>query len=107
MNATRQRMEHRWGTRVCLDAPAQFVTLDGMSALGVIRNASVSGALADIPMRLAPLSRLRLRPLTGAGEWLDACVVRVDGRSIGLEWLDPPGDTLAMLQGSNSGNLPG
>jgi len=97
MSVDLQWMEHRWGTRIELDAPAEITTLDGFARAGVIRNASLSGALAETSFRPALLSRIALRPATTGGEWLEGCVVRVEGHTVAIEWLDPPLHAVAVL----------
>lgn len=86
---SRQLMEHRWGTRVALNARAELWTVDGISGFGLVRNASLSGAWVDSSVRLAPLSRVALQPMDRRGEWLDGCVVRVGDSGFAVEWLEP------------------
>jgi hypothetical protein len=89
MSLSVQAMEHRWGTRVRLDAPAQL-RVEGDITTGVtLRDASLSGAFLQMNARLPVMSRIWVRAVEGAGEWLEACVVRhaVDG--MGIEWCDP------------------
>jgi hypothetical protein len=74
---------------VPLDTPAEFKTVQGLSVDGVIGNASLSGAFVRTRIRPPLLSRVALRPLNSAGDWLEACVVRHDALGVGLEWLDP------------------
>ena len=82
-------MEHRWGSRVELHALARLRTVDGRETDVWVRNASLSGAFVETTSRLGMLTLLSLRPLTAGGEWLDACVVRVEEGGIALEWLEP------------------
>lgn len=89
MSVDSEYMEHRWGTRVELDVPAELQAADGRSAKGLVRNASVSGAFVETGTRLPLLSRLTVNLLWRGGEGLDACVVRVEDRGMALEWLDP------------------
>jgi hypothetical protein len=89
MSVDIEHMEHRWGVRVDLDVPTLIRTDAGFSAEGFIRNASISGAFVETETHLPLLSCLSLRPGSRAGEWLDACVVRVEDHGIALEWLDP------------------
>ena len=97
MSADLQWMEHRWGTRIELDAPAEITTLDGIAGTGVVRNASLSGALAETTFRPPLLSRVALKPTAHGGEWLEGCVVRVEGHTVAIEWLDPPLHAVAVL----------
>lgn len=90
-------MEHRWGNRFDLDAPAILMTADGHSVAATLRNASVSGALVETRIRPPVLSRVSIRPIARPGEWHDACVVRADPRGLALEWLDPGSRTTSSL----------
>ena len=87
MSVDSQYMEHRWGTRVELDVPAEILNGDGMLARAVVKNASLSGAFLETSMKLPPLSRVYVTlPVTG--HLLDACVVRVQSTGLALEWLE-------------------
>jgi hypothetical protein len=97
MGASIDYMEHRWGTRIVLDAPAELKSGDGLSAIGSVRNASLSGAFVETRARLPLLARVSLRPLNAGAEWLDACVVRVESRGVALEWLEPGLQAVATL----------
>jgi hypothetical protein len=89
MSANMQVIEHRWGTRIPLDAPAELRT-DGGHAIGVVvGNASLSGAFVKTPAKLPILSCVFVHVLEGPTQWLEACVVRHDEAGMGLEWLDP------------------
>lgn len=105
MSADLQWMEHRWGTRIELDAPAEITTLDGLNGTGVVRNASLSGALAETSFRPALLSRIAVKPAARGGEWLEGCVVRVEGHTVAIEWLDPPLHAVAVLLALQHGHL--
>ena len=94
---TAPRMEHRWGTRVDLDVPADLLTPDGLSIPAWVRNASLSGAFVETGVGFPVLSRLSLRPLVGVNTWLDACVVRVANDGLGIEWLEPGLHAVASL----------
>jgi hypothetical protein len=89
MNLNSNFMEHRWGTRVELDVPAELLTPDGASADAAIKNASLSGAFVETTAKLPLLSRVSLNLRAPMDEWLDACVVRVEDEGLALEWLDP------------------
>ena len=90
MNASTQYMEHRWGTRIELNAPAELWTAEGVTSEACVRNASLSGAFVETTARVPLLSRIALRALARRnGDWLDACVVRVEPAGLALEWLDP------------------
>jgi hypothetical protein len=89
MNPNTNFMEHRWGTRVELDVPAELLTPEGLSADAALKNASLSGAFVETSAKLPPLSRVSVNLPAPVNEWLDACVVRVERRGLALEWLDP------------------
>jgi hypothetical protein len=89
MNANTDFMEHRWGTRVELDVPAELLTADGVSANAAVKNASLSGAFVETSAKLPLLSRVAVNLHAPMDEWLDACVVRVEDDGLALEWLDP------------------
>ena len=89
MNANLQVVDHRWGARVALEAPAELKTVQGLSLDGVIGNASLSGAFIRTRSRPPLRSYVAVRPLNAASDWLEACVVRHDEAGVGLEWLDP------------------
>jgi hypothetical protein len=119
MGANSWPMEHRWGNRVTLDAPVQIRTTTGVSAAARVRNASISGAFVDTSVNLPLLGRVLLRPLSDSGEWLDACVVRVEPCGVAVEWLDPAlhavsallalrrePDSSASSRAANDGHIP-
>lgn len=85
---TSQFLEHRLGSRINLQISAELRTSRGQSAAATIRNASVSGAYVETPLRPPLLSRIAVRPLSGTIQWRDACVVRTDERGIAVEWLN-------------------
>jgi hypothetical protein len=49
----------------------------------------LSGAFIRTRSRPPLMSRVAVRPLNAASEWLEASVVRHDATGVGLEWLDP------------------
>lgn len=89
MGANLQVIEHRWGTRIPLDAPAELRTDDGHAIGVVVGNASLSGAYIRTAARLPILSCVFVHVLDGPTQWLEACVVRHEDEGMGLEWLDP------------------
>jgi hypothetical protein len=97
MNANLQVIEHRWGTRIALDAPAELLTGEGHAIAVVVGNASLSGAFVKTPARLPILSCVAVHVLEGPTQWLEACVVRHEDAGMGLEWLDPGLRTLCGL----------
>ena len=82
----------RFGQRVSLKVPVGL-TVAGQPGSGVIRNASISGALIETALDL-PLHTNLLVTLTipdgnaRAVRELSACVVRVEAHGVGVEWRD-------------------
>jgi hypothetical protein len=89
MSANPDLMEHRWGIRVDLEALVEIRTAENWAATAVVRNASLSGAFLESDSSPAPLSRVSVRLVARTGEWLEACVVRVEDTGFAVEWLDP------------------
>jgi hypothetical protein len=89
MSANADLMEHRWGIRVELGALVEIRTAETWSATAVVRDASLSGAFVETDSKPAALSRVSLRLVARTGEWLEACVVRVEDSGFAVEWLDP------------------
>lgn len=96
MSAHPHFMEHRWGTRVSLEAPAKLMTGDGLCE-AVLRNASLSGAFVETSARPTLLSRVSVCPTSAGGQWLDGWVVRVENAGMAVEWLDPPLHAVAVV----------
>jgi len=108
--ATRARlMEHRWGQRVALDMPVHLTLPTGDSAVGVLRDASISGGFIETPLHLPVGARLGVVLLVGAGVArraveLPACVTRNARDGFAMEWRDmasPP--VLALLRATGAG----
>jgi hypothetical protein len=97
MSANPQVIEHRWGTRIPLEAAAWLRTAQGEPIDAVLSNASLSGAFVRTAKRLPMLSCVLVRAVEGSGDWLEACVVRHDAAGMGLEWLDPGLRSLSAL----------
>lgn len=97
MSESRQSMEHRWGTRVAVNAPATMRDTTGHLATAVVRNASLSGAFVETPTPFALLARVAVKAGARGGEWLHGCVVRVERNGIAIEWLDPDLQAVAAL----------
>jgi hypothetical protein len=95
-------MEHRWGARTQLEVPVRVDCGSGLLVLGLIRDASVSGAFLATAARLPLLSCVEVQLVGTQGILEDsavsAYVVRraVDG--YGLEWSElAPAAILAQL----------
>jgi len=101
-----QFMEHRWGSRFEVEVPAELWTADGLAASGTVRAASLSGALVETNLKPPVLSRVSLKPRTGATGWLEACVVRVDEEAIAVEWLDPGRQSFSAVFHARNGREP-
>jgi hypothetical protein len=97
MSANADLMEHRWGIRVDLGALVEIRTAETWSAAAVVRDASLSGAFVEADYRPVPLSRVSVRLVARTGEWLEACVVRVEDGGFAVEWLDPGVQAVAAL----------
>ena len=102
-------MEHRWGERVTLDLQARLLLQDGTCVDGVVRNASISGALIETAQPI-PVSTPLNVSLAAAertdGRTLDlpACVVRVANKGVAVEWRDMAVPTLVALLREAGGN---
>jgi len=96
MSANAEVMEHRWGTRVPLDLPAQLQAAGGALLHTWLGNASLSGAYVRSGAQLPLLSKVWVRP-RGSNAWIEACVVRQDASGMGIEWLEPGTPAIAAL----------
>lgn len=99
-------MEHRWGTRVELDAAVDLVIAGGRAERAVVANASLSGAFVKWLGPAPFMGRVALRPVGAKGEWLEGCVVRLAADGFGIEWLDPGLQPIAMLKAMRRDALP-
>jgi hypothetical protein len=90
-------MEHRWGTRVPLFAPATLQSGDRDAGIAVIVEASISGAFIETQHPVPLLGYVRLWPLALGEAWIDGYVVRVDDEGVAVEWLEPANDVVAAL----------
>jgi hypothetical protein len=97
MSANVQILEHRWGTRIPLETPAELRTEYRASIDVVVDNASLSGLFVRTGARLPLLSCVFIHIHEGPSEWIEACVVRHDEAGMGLEWLDPGLAVCALL----------
>lgn len=89
-------MEHRWGARTRVDVPVQ-VDCGSTLLLGVLRDASVSGAFLCTAAQLELLSSVRVT-LRSSRETITAHVVRRSPEGFGLEWLDlAPREIVALF----------
>lgn len=85
-------MEHRWGQRVALGLPVH-VEAGRTTALGILRDASISGGYIESILEPALFTSLSMIVLVGTGEARRAvelpCNVTRRGRDgFGVEWRD-------------------
>jgi len=86
-------MEHRWGQRVTLEIPVTLAVAGRTLGRGVVRNASISGALIETALELPVFSNLVVS-LPSHGENsprtadLHACLVRRAPAGFAVEWRD-------------------
>ena len=85
-------MEHRWGQRVALGLPVHL-TAGRTTALGILRDASISGGFIESVLDPALYSNLGVIVLVGSGEnrravELPCCVTRRERGGFGVEWRD-------------------
>jgi PilZ domain-containing protein len=97
MGASKQSLEHRWGSRVHLRKPAALHTNHGPDSHAVLRNVSLSGAFVETGLKPALFSRVAVQLTDGNWCSLDAWVVRTDVSGVGLEWLEPGSETAVAL----------
>jgi len=108
-------MEHRWGRRVALDLPVHITLPTGDSAVGVLRDASISGGFVKTPLHLPVCTRLGVVLLVGTGAArravdLPACVTRNARDGLAIEWRDmasPPVLALLRATGAELAHLTG
>jgi hypothetical protein len=84
-------MEHRWGVRSRIDVPVQIDCSSGVIVLGVMHDASVSGAFVTTAVPLPTMTVVKLVPMTTRCRprgGVEAYVVRRTAEGAGLEWSD-------------------
>jgi hypothetical protein len=79
-------MEHRWGQRVTFEIPVRLLVDGRALGRGVLRNASVSGALIETALELPVFSNLVVSIPSGAE--LAASIVRCAPGRFAVEWRD-------------------
>lgn len=94
----------RFGQRTPLEQPV-LLSVDGRTlGSGVMRNASISGALVETTLELPLHTNLIITLATpgqdgAAAHVLYACVVRLDAVGLGVEWRDMASvDVMALLE---------
>jgi len=86
-------MEHRWGRRIPLEVPVRLDLGGRPMGRGILRNASLSGALIETALELPTFTNLVVvlpvstEAAPGSAE-LAACVVRREVAAFAVEWRD-------------------
>lgn len=86
-----EHLEHRWGVRSRLDIPVRIDCSSGVLVLGVMRDASVSGAFVSTAVPLPAMTVVKLVPVSTrceARDAVEAFIVRRTAEGAGLEWCD-------------------
>lgn len=82
-------MEHRWGQRFRLDAPASVTDGAGWTAFARLRDISASGAFLVCTAPHSTVTRVLVRFKSGrANIALSGDVIRRTATGIGIEWYD-------------------
>jgi hypothetical protein len=79
-------MEHRWGERFTLNIPVQVECGTRGTALGVLRDASASGAFLCTAAQIPLWTHVRVDFVATHAFSVDAQVVRRAADGFGLEW---------------------
>lgn len=88
-------MEHRWGQRVALEVPVRLEVGGRSLGRGVLRNASISGALIETALELPVFSNLVVS-IPAVGD-LPASIVRCAPASFAIEWRDMASPSIVAL----------
>ena len=101
-------MEHRWGRRISLEVPVRLDLAGRSMGRGLLRNASISGALIETPLELPVYTNLvvALPATCGAASGpveLAACVVRHEVATLAVEWRDMACDPIVKMLERYSG----
>lgn len=102
----------RFGARISLALPVQLNVDARTIGRGIIRNASISGALIETSLEL-PLHTNLVVTLSTPSEKapstyaLDACVIRTDFAGVAVEWRDIAGTDVVELLERASVQAPG
>ena len=85
--------EHRWGQRVTLEVPIRLYVEGRALGRGILRNASISGALIETALELSRYTNLvvsmpTMSEVTTGSHDLAACVVRQAPGGFAVEWRD-------------------
>jgi len=79
-------MEHRWGQRVTVEVPVRLEVGGRPLGRGILRNASISGALIESALELPVFSNLVVS-IPAVGD-LPASIVRCTAGRLAIEWRD-------------------
>jgi hypothetical protein len=95
-------MEHRWGERSKLNIPVRVDCGSRGVVLGVMRDASASGAFLCTAAQLALLANVRVELTGTASRGVEAQVVRHAPDGYGLEWMElAPPAIVALLSATH------
>jgi hypothetical protein len=82
----RRMMEHRWGRRIAARRSLEFQSPRNLEAMGILLNASLSGAYVATSAAVKRDQRVTLRLRSPMWLNLGGFVVRTDESGFGLEW---------------------
>jgi len=94
----------RFGARISLAIPVQLSIDAWTVGRGMIRNASISGALIETSLELPLHTNLVVTLMTPSEDApsthaLGACVIRIDPAGVAVEWRDMAGaDVVELLE---------
>jgi len=92
-------MDHRCGTRFSLSMAVELCASECVATPARLVVLSVTGAVVETRLRLAPLCPVLLRPAGCQDPELEieAYVVRATERGVALEWAEPACDAVLAL----------
>lgn len=103
-DATRYRdpFEHRFGRRIPLEVPVKLMLYGHTMAQGLMRDASISGALIETALELPMFTNLvvvlmAMDKAAPGSPALAACVVRRETAGLAVEWRDMASPSLVAL----------
>jgi hypothetical protein len=98
-------MEHRWGLRRPCRVRVRVSGRGGISAVGRLRDVSMSGAFLETAVPLPLFAQLAVTVLRDDGTThpleFTAVVIRRDESGAGIEWCDP--DSVSICRALNCG----
>jgi hypothetical protein len=99
----RRMMEHRWGRRITATQSLSLQSARNLGALGLLLNASLSGAYVATSATVKRDQRVTLQLRSPMWLNLSGFVVRTDESGFGLEWEVIASDPVRALLLSISG----